>query len=292
MRINKIIMKVGVSLIVLTLIGCITFSYFTKLKNPVFLRCCIETQAIADSTPVMQLRYITNIKDKRKVCNISFLETPEVFFYASEDSYGNSGFTFYNNGIQQIGNNIGRYNLRTVYVYLDFNTMEKLKDTTELNNAQIGFNDGSTLAVDLGRIILYRDNISHGNTLSQESGRSSNDFSSLQTYSVEEDITLQDMKSPLLDEAPKSMDFKVDGINYYDISGVKYTSRDRINIGINFNDDQNQDMKYDVYDIRPKLLYENADKTTDYIRILNIRWERGLYEYKDLLSYLHDRGAI
>lgn len=292
MNINRRIMQIGVALMVLTIIGSIIYINYMRLKKPVFLRCCIEmeVQTNISDTPVLQLQYITNVDDDRKVIGMTFKEARDLFFNATENFQPLSGHYFYNlNANQLSGTKIGRYCLHSVYVSLD--NVKKVKDEMELNHARIHFSDGTTMNADLGKIILYREAYKEGAVV-QKSGYASSNNTSGSSYQIDDDITLIKIESKILNDAPKFIELKIDGINYDKISEKQYSKGDTLNISSAFHENQTKGSNYDAYDIMPRLIYRNSDKTTDYIRIYNINWQRSLVKYKDILSYLNERGAF
>ncbi|MDD3172403.1 MAG: hypothetical protein PHF63_01830 [Herbinix sp.] len=298
MRLHHNIMKIGLVLMTLTMLICIVFSYSIKLNYPVFLRYCIETEAVSNQADsynrlVMELQYITNSNDNRLVNQVVFKEAPEIYFRASETLPGNNslGFFIKTTTNRQLGISMGRYSLRTIYVYQDSYFREDWKGEKELNTAVLYFSDGSTRNVDLGRIILYSETNEEG-VLAPETTTSSSDFSSSTSYRVEDNVRLLNFSSPLLGNAPDFMYFKIDNINFTDISGMEYEKGNGLRITSKFNNSQASSYHYDVYDIRPKLNYKIEDGATKYIRVYNIRWQRSIYDFKNTLNYLKERGAI
>jgi hypothetical protein len=289
-------MYIGMGMMLLAMIASILFCYRIRVKGPVFLRNCIEAEAFSNqqdynNSVVFQLQYITNSSDKRKVCGVSFADVPEIEFMASETAPGGF-FTFFNsNAEQQLGTSLGRYRLRTVYVLQRSCFREEWKGEKELGKAMFQFSDGSSLVADVGRIILYSDPAEQ-DALNSNMSSSSSNFNSSVSYSANENITMEKISSPLQNDFPNLLSLKLDGVNYNAVSGRRYKKGESFSISSAFDHLQQMEQDYDVYDLRPKLTYRKADTTTGFIRIYNVTWQRGLYDFKSALSYLKKRGAI
>jgi hypothetical protein len=224
---NKKIIKFGMVVILITLLGCIGFTYYTILKEPVFFTYCVEVSAVPKqdnyyNQPVLELQYITNIDEDRMVTGITFPEAPDFAFMATEYPPNNSVVTFYSSStMQQTGEAIGRYNLRKVYVYMENYFQEDWKGEMELHTARIMLSDGSTFETDLGKIILYSDE-AQDDTLNQQFASSSNQNTSASSYEVSEHIKLIAIESPIIEYTAGTLELKVDGQQYYNISNLEY----------------------------------------------------------------------
>ncbi len=295
LRMNRIIMYAGIGLMLLAMLASIIYCYLIRLKEPVFLRNCIEAEALSNqqgnNNAVFQLQYITNHTDKRTVCGVSFADVPEMEFIASE-TIDNGFFHFLNsNSEQELGSSMGRYSLRTVYIIQGTGFREEWKGEKELGKATFQFTDGSKIAADVGRIILYSDP-PIPNVLSSNMSSSSSNFTSSVSYSVRENITLEAVTSPLQKDFPEFLTLKLDGINYNAVSGRKYKLGESLSISSAFHNLPQKESEYDVYDLRPKLTYRNANTTLGFIRIYNLNWQCRLSDFKDALHYLRQRGVI
>lgn len=300
MKKTNMLLKIGIILIGMVFAICLFSIYYFQLEEPVFLKHYYEISSAKNAdtweSEPFSLKYITNITDKRKVIGIFFKEAPDLYFYASEDYRGMSTFTFNNqNGNISLGEKIGRYNLRTVYVNLKGgdnvgNDIESLENL-ELSQATVQFDNGSTMEVDIGKIILYQINQSE-NFLESRSSTSSNDGSSSTNYSVKKDITLEKVDSPLMQEVKNLIQLKIGEQDFSAIKGITYKKGN--GLYVSSIDGMSQDIlsKLTNYDIRPKLFYTDAEGNQYSERIYNIRINQSTHSFLDVVKYLKARGKL
>ena len=295
MNLNRRILYVGVGLILLSMMVSIGFTYYTTVKSPVILRNCIEVpipnqENIPNSQVLFELSYITNSTNKNSVVGISFPEAPEMKFSATENGY-NAGFNFYQMQPTTLGTIYGRYSIRTVYVYLDSFDQEDWIGEKKLLQADLQFNDGSSITTDLGLIILYRDEFNN-DVITMQSSSSSSDGTSSIHYYIDGTVKLKDIKSDTINLATDLIELKIGGEDYKEFPTEDFKNSGMLTITAKFSNMQNNKTSYDTYDIRPKLYYETQDGTLEYIRIYNIIQRRWFYGYKDVLLYLSKRGGL
>ena len=241
MKLDKKILYYGIGSIVLSLLACIGLTFYMKLDQPVFLRYCMEVPAKFSETinyyePVMQLEYITNSNDKRTVTGISFAEAPDIYFNATENRPGFTTFQAFNGSSNtSLGNIMGRYSIRTVFVYMTIDIFQDgMTKDIELGKAQIHFSNGDTLDTDLGRVILYNE--SDGAKSLPGGGYSSNSTNDKQitSFRMAEDITLSGMESVLVDLAGDTLNLEVNDTKYNEIEGIEITKGSRVEISSQF----------------------------------------------------------
>jgi len=296
MELNRKILKFGLVLIALSLIFTVGFGLIYSLENPVFLKMYFEQYISSneDSNVVdsFQLKYITNISDSRKVRYIHFEEEPNIEVSVSHWPIS-GGFSFFNNNNynNQRGDIYGRYVLRTIYLKLDLNNIDRGLYEIELNNAKIGFDDGSTVDINLGRIIIYKDESKMGDVYST-GGSSSSDGTSSSYLRTEKDIRLLDVKSPLLDDLKDYFDLTIGNVDYREISGIEYKQGKSLDTYAKFKSPKGIVEKYTYYDIKPKLYYEDKEGKISYVRIYNINYTPYNFDLKGIFNYLRARGEI
>ncbi len=286
--------------IAVTLAVCIGFVYVTRLREPVFLTYCTAVSAVPEPEsgyhqPVLELQYLTNKEDRRTVTGISFLEAPEFFFSATENDQSYSwtgGFsTFEQNTSPKLGETIGRYSLRKIYVYMNNHFQKDWKGEVELNQARVQFNDGSTILTDLGRIILYSEDI-EGWGFATEISSSSNQGEASTGYRVIRDITEVTLESPLLEDMFRRFELKVNGRIYERASEIECNKGDDLFISSSYREAGKEGAEYDIYDVRPSLSYTGEDGNRRNSRVYNIAYRKYFYSYYDVLKYLKNRGKI
>ncbi|SKC89724.1 hypothetical protein [Maledivibacter halophilus] len=297
MELNKKILKFGLVLITLSLIFTAGFSLIYSLEKPVFLKMYVEEYTSGDENLSVlenfEVRYITNISDSRKVMEIEFEEEPDIEVTVSHWPKGGGMFSFFNNNNynNQSRDIYGRYALNTIYIDMNLNNIDREFNETELNNAKVKFNDGSTLDINLGRIIIYKNERKNDYIDSISSGSSSDGTSSFEGR-VTKAIKLLEVKSPLLEDLKDYFDLSIGDTDYRKVSGVKYEKDKSLAINAKFIAPKDIVSKYTFYDIKPKLYYEDIEGNISYTRIYNINYTPYDFDLKGIFNYLRARGEI
>ncbi len=295
MKLNQRIMQIGLGAMLLTLVLGIIYTMTTRLDNPVFLRYSMDVPVMsresAQGQAVFILHYLTNISDERNIMGISFLEAEEFYFNTSETTPGFvANFAFFHEATNQDrGQKLGKYSLRTIFLQQTNYFREDWTGEKEVNTAIISFNDGTTLTADIGRIVLYSDPI-HKSVVYQDRSEVSNDYSSISDYRMLEDVRIEGISSPLLNEEEDLFDLKFDEASFVNVKNMHYLKGHKVKVTSAILD--SADAQYDIYDLKPKVNYQIEDGTRDYQRLDNIRWQRSLDKYRKALIYLRERGAL
>ncbi|WXR62624.1 hypothetical protein WG909_05130 [Peptostreptococcaceae bacterium AGR-M142] len=166
---NKKLFKFGMLLIIAVYISSIYYSLSTRLKEPLFLKThrIIEIDNRADEKHIMNLVYITDINDKRRVKNIEFeelknidyinIETPYKRAFKGQEKEHRKGETYDFEGFTYTEEEIyGSKVLNGIYLRLYIDST-KWSDDFLLNNATVTFDDESKVKVELGKIIICAD---------------------------------------------------------------------------------------------------------------------------------------
>lgn len=294
MELNDKILKYGLILICLTLIFTVGFTLVNRLEEPVFLNMYIEEYVYKNPDLYrlenFQLKYITNVEDDRRVIDVYFKEAPDLSVDVSHRPFGGFGFSFFNeNTDHKIGDRYWIYSLNTIYLNILIDS--EGFDEIEINNAVLSFDDGSTLDVDLGRIVFYEDN-NPQDDIDQISSRGSNDGTSSSYYTVKRDIKLMRVDSPIFEEIKDKIEITVGDYDYNQIQGVQYKRDSKLNISSRLKIPSNIIEKYTYYDIKPKLYYEDEEGNTSYFRIYNIHHFPYKIDGRGVFNYLKSRGEI
>lgn len=298
MKKEKNLLKICMIIISLTIGSCVIFSCLTRLKEPVFLRYCIAASAVPSpetgyQEPVLELQYLTNSNDTREVTGLQFQEAPYYFFMATENQrFYNNSVTYYTSSPPiQRGEPFGRYHLRKVYLYMYNYYLEDWKGEVELNHAQVTFNDGSTLSVNLGKILIYSDNATD-NTLLMINSSSSNQGYGETTLRAQQSLKDFKVESPLIKEASHKLELSLNSQLYDDIGTLQLKRGDSLTITSHEKSDPGKRDGYDVYDTRPRLTFTREDGSRGSVRIYDMNQRKYFYGYMDVLKYLMGRGAF
>ena len=295
------LLRVCLILIVIITGICVGFSYYTRLKEPVFLKYCVATSAVPSITtgyqqPALELQYLTNNTDQREVIGLSFAEAPDYSFIATENAqyYGGSFTFFSNNSTPQLGEAIGPYRLRKVFLYMNNYFLEDWKGEVELNNALVNFNDGSSCKVNLGRILIYSDGATD-NALLMMNSTSSNQGIAETTFRAQQDLNNLKMESPLIEEASRKLELTLNTHFYNEIESLHLKRGDSLTVTSCDKSDPGMIDKndvYDVIDVRPLLTYDKENGTRGSIRIYDMMRRKYFYGYMDVLKCLIRRGVF
>lgn len=289
------LLRTSIILIAFTIVCCVGFSYLTRLKEPVFLTYCVAASAVPPPStgyqqPVLELKYLTNRNDTREVNGISFLEAPDYYFMATENMQFSNSFIYSSDNLtQQRGEALGRYSLRTVYLYMNNYFIEDWKGEVELNNALISFNDGSTCKVNLGRILIYSDT-SEVPALDMTSSGSSNQGIAKTTLFVRQKLRNLKVESPIIEEADPAMELTINSLSYDALEALEPKRGDTLSIE-NIIKSVPGEGAYDFYDVRPKLTYTKEDGTQGFTRIYDMTYRKYFSGYIDVLKYLMGRDG-
>lgn len=294
MELNKKILSCGIFFIFLILAFTVVFTLVNRLDEPVFLNMYMEENIYKNpdiySLDNFQLKYITNIGDKRRIIDVYFKEAPDLQVDVSYNPFGFTGFSFFhNNSDIELGDRYWIYSLKTIYLNI-FIDDEEFEDI-EINEAVFKFDDGSTLDVNLGRIIFYKDdNIQED--LEHLGSSSSSDGSSRSFYNIKKDIRLINLDSPILEKVKDKIAITIAGYDYSQIEGVLLEANRRLYVNTIFKEPGDIVEKYTYYSVHPKLYYENSEGETFNVRIYNIHHYPFKFTAREIYDYLKSRGEI
>lgn len=310
-------LKRGLMLIAITLVIGVGINLYLHLDEPVVLKSYMDiryhdSEEVQLRDAVVDIRYITNITDNRTVNRIEFPEIPGLSGYISQ--LGGWSYDFFNGININNGERYGRYKIVSAFIQLHINNTDNMKGLEKgftLTEAEIFFNDGTTLNADIGEINFFNDmtpnielNMNENGELSisdkdmeeqfeHRSSSSSSDGTGRSRFRIKEDIELLEVKGELLDKFKNYIEITVDGEDYRNISGKIYEEDDYINIETEINIWDNPEMKLYEYDLRPELIYRDKAGRV-YTRRLYID-HRGRYSingFMDIVRFLRARGEI
>lgn len=297
---NKIL-KISLSLIIVSAVVAIISISKLRLDKPVFLMnyCEIGTDENGDRDSLNQgrltLKYISNVEDKRRVTKITFKEAPDMNFFAFENNGWDNMMPL--QSVDSITEKHGRYGIHRVDVTCpDF----KYKDFTEefmLTSATVEFDDGLKMDVDLGKIILYKEK-DRPVALEHTSGQT--DISGISGFSctVNENVKIEKVESPLLEETSQIFDFNIRLTEFGESVEKDYEQgtpikKDSIIIFTSVYKPSDDILEqYNVYDIKPRVWFTNDYKDRYSMRYCNMTNNHRQYTYYGLYKYLKARGEI
>lgn len=297
---NKIL-KISLTLILLFLVIVVIIINKLKLDKPVFLMNSCEIETYGDrgkyslETNEIKLKYISNVEDTRHVIGITFKDTPDINFSATEDDGYGKAVGDFEESIKV--DKHGRYGVHIIHVT---STDVNYKDYSEeimLSEAIIEFNDGSKVDVNLGKIILYKGK-NDPVALENISSQTSNNTTSATAFTVNEDVIIEKIESPLLEETSEIFDFNISVTGFGETTEKKYEEGTKIKkdsiiiCSSEYNGSEDILKDYNLYDIKPKISFTN-----DYDDRYSWRYGHMSNYYKEytcygLYKYLKARGEL
>lgn len=290
MDLNKRILKQGLISIGIILILVLGFALFIKLDNPVFLKSYIEYRVNENEEYYnqieFQLKYISNVYDKRQINKIEFMENQDII----------SSLPVYNRYVER--KDYGLYTLNTVYIQINPDNFLKDFDVVELNNARVTFRSRKTIAtnfedtidVNLGRIVLNKEDRDEDYFQMASGGGSNERFHN--KIRVKEDISLIKLEFTIFDDIDDLYDIKIDGKDYKNISGLEYREEDIIEIIGEFKKPRNILNKYIELELRPRLYFKDSKGEEFNENIVVIINKQHGYSFLEIIKYLRIRGEI
>jgi hypothetical protein len=280
---NNRIMKAGLILIGVTLILSVCTILFLKIKEPVFLKHYYEHKvylqnegdlfySVGLDSPI-KLQYITNISDDKSVIGIAFKEAPSLYVHASEYQPTNFGMFYSSSNNNTLGINIGNYSLRTVYLTLDI-PVDSMPDQLELSEATLLFsgqiNGRKEKEVNIGKLILYRDELSSRGYLKQNRASSSSTGESDKSFEILDNIKIKSIDSPFLDKLKDYINLKINNKEYTAVNGKDYKRGDTLYVSNSLNPNVRENFPFIKFEIYPRLYYQNSQGNTYYEPLFHI----------------------
>lgn len=299
MELNKKIIRVGFITIGIAMVISILFLYITKLKKPVFLNHYLEyciSSYDTGSSKYFELYYIANVEDNKEVRDISFEEAPHISFGVSSDlNYwgGANPFSGNWNGLNR-KKNVGRFQIRTLYVTIDTINLSKIEDDLSLSNAKVTFHNGESIHVNIGTISFIRnDNVTE--RLSSIIRRAPEDGMSQVEFEVKSTMTILDFKGSALNEQVKLVEMTLNKRKKEEVKGMNLSTGERLNIKTSLTTPKDVIKKLTVYEFRP-IIYYRLEAGSEFKQILDhINYnpiQENNYNLWTILQYLKARGEI
>ncbi|GAA0176618.1 hypothetical protein SH2C18_00050 [Clostridium sediminicola] len=276
---------IGSIIILVSLIANVLFAWTKRIDEPIFFEHFIEEAVYNNNSSFIEIHYITNANDTRKLMNLKFEELSN-YIYVEHNNEDNG--KYYKHHIAH---------LQIVFCDED---MKKLEDNKKivLKNAIAQFSDGKEQAVDIGEIVLLPIDKNKERLRSTMSSSSSN-HTSRTSYDINKKIKITKVESEILDEA--SNIFKVGisaGSDLYS-SSKNRESRTKIS-DIKFPIVAENTLTIDTEAVPDsesfffcrmllKLSYEDDDGNSGIIEVLNMRYEPYLSE-KNIREYVKSKG--
>lgn len=298
---------IGAIIIMISLIVNIIYANTQKLDSPIFFKHYYEINTLERSVENIYLHYLTNSNDDREVLYINFPNVDKDIAF-SVKQFSDTEYKHYN------------YKKIALSIEFDDSVYSRMKDKIFLGDALITFNDGATMEVDLGKIILMKyinGSISLDHVMSgSSSGNKSKDI-----FKLEEPIIINSITTNLLEESKDIINMKIvndDSTNISLIEDLRSEKPNEPELTLNKMDNvslipfeyislplqvnsamsiytsfdiKEDSKKYNFYRILYLVNFETLSGEKGNEKLLNVRYEP-YFTDKDLKNYLKDRGAI
>lgn len=300
MRNIKTALKISGTLILLSFLISVSIIYYLKLDNPVFLKSYKDIEIVEKEENYITsdydivIKYIANIEDERMVSSIVFKDAPNLNFYVRENSpMGMMQFYDYSDNNIEVH---GRYGIHTVFLNLSaYNYEYNLDNDIVLREATITFNDGLTMDVDLGKLVLYKYKSSKENLgdeiLNSYSSESSSDGMSKSGFYVSKYIQVSDIYSKLFEHARDLFDFNINKTGGLEERDLIYNANDNLYFTSQFKYIDDPERRLYSYDIRPVIYFKDRDGKEYEKRVYNVAYNP-LFSFYDIYKYLREIGEL
>lgn len=279
---NNLILKNGLIIVVICFIINTVYYMQFSLDEVVFLKHYYERD-IHDGS-YMNIHFIKNTADNRKIVEIRFPEMPNEFASVYLNDFSNG----FNNGYYRT-EEFAHYmynELMIEFQYNDTNYSEEGNgESIILNKAVIIFNNGDEQEVDIGKIVLHK-NMNYYGFLETYSTSSSNDFTSTTVMTPIKAVIIESIESNLDEEAKGFMELTLNGVKIEDINfPLNLNSDDSLVINNKFLYNTKDTRKYDVYDIQKRILVTDSEGNKGYETIHNL-------DYYPIEIFLEEKGIV
>lgn len=275
---NRKTLFLAIIIIVVCLLINVIFCVLHTLKEPVFLEHYYEYLAYDGMS--FNINYVTNYWDDSKVMNVTFpsLKDKKIYVFSQADQYSHS----YNN-----------YKMNKVHINL---RMPNNKITpTVIEDAIIDFDNGKSITVNIGKIILYNNNDEKDEKDEKDLIHSVNSMSSNQnisstTLEAVDSIQLTDIDYSMKDKMVDIVVNKINGEDNYSYP-VNIEKHEQITIQSSFNIPKNDVRKYNMYEINRKAYVKNLKEEIEFYPLLELIYMPEFNSF-DVYKFLEYKEAI
>lgn len=303
------ILYIGILMIIVSSIVNITYLKSQKLDKPVFFEHYYETLVYENDNRTMDFYYLTNADDKTKVVEIYFPDINENIYFAVNNS-NVTNYKYYN---------VTKVN---VMMSLDKGTYLQMDKEIVLENAVVYFSNGDNMEVDLGKIVIKKDdykNTSLDNVMSSVSNTDTSEY----IFKAEEPIIINGITTSLLKESKGLIKMKIVADNSDDIrliEGLHGDNPEKYELELNKRNEEEVDYiaiediklpisvksilniytkfnindeakRFNFYRVLYSINYENLDGVKGSEKLLNVRYTP-YFTDKNIKSFLKTRGKI
>ena len=279
---NNSILKYGLISVLLCLIISIIFYVQFLLDEPVFLKHYYDFVIYDDMR--MNLHFITNSSDNKRIQRIEFPQLPDDFAYIELDYFINineSGY-FHSRKFTHYS-----YNELSLLIHVLGEDENESEERVVLDKAVVHYSNGDIQETNIGKIILHK-NVKKSNMLDSVFTKSSSDNTSAEGFEPSDNIIIESIKSDLDDELKGIFDLKMDGEDVRSLNyPISVSADETFRFESQFKFEPGDDKIYNVYDIHGRISTADSQGNKGIKRIMNLNYypqevfgkERGIIQY-------------
>lgn len=266
---NISILKYGLIAVALCFMISVVVYMQYSLKETVFLDHYYERN-IHDGS-YMNIHFIKNTNDDRKIIDISFPQLPEDFAYVQMNAFPNS----FNNGYYR-SEKFAHYSYNVLAIELhcyENNENEKQEESIVLDKAVVSYNNGEKQEVDIGKIVLHKNAKQYG-YFDSTYNSSSSDFTASTRVKSQKNIIIKDISSDLDTDVSDFLELKFNGEDINTLSfPIAVNTDDYLTFDSRFSYDSQDVRKYNAYDIEKRVMLIDDEGNSGHFDIYNINYE-------------------
>ena len=234
----------------------------------------------------LTINYISNKEDSRSVSDITFVNAPEVVAYIE-----NGGYDWFEDFSYSGKENYGRYNLHTLDLVLQ-SSYETIPKVIDLSKAQIHFNNGDLMNVDLGEIILYCKNGEEINNILGDGRRYQKGDYENEEFSLYKSIIAKEIYIPNINNLYDEFIMTINDYDYNKVDGLAFSAGKDIVLKYGSINWERCIEVLDKYNIQPMLYCKDVDGNEYIEGIGNIYYDNLNYSFSSIYKYLKQRGKL
>lgn len=290
MQRNKKILQFGLVMLILSLLLSVGLVTYTRLDQPVFLYNFkeIDIQSVEGyySQRHTTFSYITNAGDSRHVVDISFPGAEAVELRVTDTS---TQLT------PEFTHNYGHYTVRDVSVMIGDLDIINSFEPLELSMGTVTLDNGETLEVDFGRVVLT--NYGKKSPLTQFitsslSGTSDGVNQDISIVRATEDIRLIAVESPLFQDLGSRLSVEINGIALKDVTGTMFRKGDNITVITTITPTNAPKSNYSSYEFQPIFTWQDEKGELHTQILTGMNYSPYRFQLSGILKYLKERGVL
>lgn len=242
---NVTILKYGLTAVLVCFIVNAACYVWLHLDEPVFLKHFYEIDINGGS--YIDMHYITNANDNRKITGISFDKIRGGVFVVNENNVYSGAHYKYNELMIEF-RRVGE----------DY-TEEGNEESVVLNKALIKYDNGDRQAVDIGKIVLHK-NMGGYSFFDGSKSSSSNNFTSRTELKANRDCSIEGIESAFDEETEGFTEFTMNDVKADELKyPVRVKKGESLSFSCKFYYDSDDSRKYNVYGLQKIMIVSDSE---------------------------------